>query len=87
MSQEIITVGSDVIVGGRWMQVEEIYSQATGEDCTVEDSNHSMFAVDQNGGSHEIDASMVDHVYPTLAFELSPELTKIVNTPLNEYLN
>jgi len=60
----MITVGSDLIVNGRWAQVEQIFHPITGEDCTFADhDNPSMFVVDQEGESFEIDASMIDHVY------------------------
>ena len=49
---EKFVVGQDMVVWGRWMQVEEVSED--GQEC---------FAVDQEGESHEIDMSCVDHFY------------------------
>lgn len=58
-----IKVGTDVVVNGRWAQVEEIFNATTGEPCNANDGNVSLFVVDQDGESREIGLDSIDHVY------------------------
>ena len=49
---EQITIGTQILVGLRWLIVDEIDSE-TG----------LLWCIDQDGGDHEIDKSNIDHIY------------------------
>ena len=49
---EQITTGTQILVGLRWLIVDSI-DKNTG----------LLWCIDQDGGDHEIDQKMVDHIY------------------------
>jgi len=47
-----ITIGTEILVGFRWLIVDSIDSE-TG----------LLWCLDQDGGDHEINKSNIDHIY------------------------
>ena len=51
-SMDEITIGTQILVGLRWLIVDEIDTE-----------NGLLWCIDQDGGDHEINRNAIDHIY------------------------